>query len=97
MESTINHTYVNGGEYRKKFDLISENKELNRLLFQLSKKMLEHRNGTEYEVIYAVDEELNSASEREAEKERILKEIKSRPSTIKTKKTGQKKIVFNFG
>lgn len=38
-----------------------------------------------------------SASEREAEKERILKEIKSRPSTIKTKKTGQKKIVFNFG
>ena len=40
--------------------MISENKELNRLLFQLSKKMLEHRNGTEYEVIYAVDEELNS-------------------------------------
>lgn len=54
-ETTINHTYVNGGEYRKKFDLISENKELNRLLFQLSKKMLEHRNGTEYEDMYWID------------------------------------------
>lgn len=54
-ETTINHTYINGGEYRKKFDLISENKELNRLLFQLAKKMLEHRNGTEYEDMYWID------------------------------------------
>ena len=54
-ETTINHTYINGGEFRRKFDLISEDKELNRLLYQLAKKMLEHRSGTEYEDMYWID------------------------------------------
>lgn len=51
----INHTYINGGEYRKKFDSLSDSKELNRLLYQLSKKMLEHRAGSEFEDMYWVD------------------------------------------
>jgi len=38
-----------------------------------------------------------SASERGVEKQRILQEIKSRPSTVKPKKVGSKrKVVFNF-
>lgn len=37
-----------------------------------------------------------SASQREAEKQRILQEMKSRPSTIKPKKTGRRKVVFKF-
>ena len=51
----INHTYVNSGEYRNKFDKISNNKELNRLLYQLAKKMLYHRSGTQYEDMYWID------------------------------------------
>lgn len=45
-DTSINHAYINSGEYRKKFDVISNNNELNRKVYQLAKKMLEHRSGT---------------------------------------------------
>ena len=51
----VDHTYINSGEYRRKFDKISDNKELNRLLYQLAKRMLNHRSGTQYEDMYWVD------------------------------------------
>ncbi len=51
----IDNGYINGGEYRKKFDSLSDSKELNRLVYQLAKKMLEHRAGTEYEDMYWID------------------------------------------
>lgn len=35
--------------------MISEDKELNKLLYQLAKKMLEHRTGKVYEDMYWVD------------------------------------------
>lgn len=54
-DTVINHTYINSGDYRKKFDGISSSPELNRLLYQLSKKMLEHRTGTKYEDMYWID------------------------------------------
>lgn len=45
-DTAINHAYISSGEYRKKFDQISDNKKLNKLLYQLAKTMLEHRSGT---------------------------------------------------
>ena len=51
----INKTYINSGEYRKKFELLSYSKELNRLIYKLAKKMLKHRTGTEFEDMYWVD------------------------------------------
>ena len=54
-DTIINRTYINSGDYRKKFDRISSSPKLNRLLYQLSKKMLEHRSGTEYEDMYWID------------------------------------------
>lgn len=56
-ETVINHTYIESGEYRKKFDRISDNAELNKLLYQLAKKMLIHRSGTLYEDMYWIDPE----------------------------------------
>ena len=53
--TTINNTYINSGGYRKKFDSISNDESLNRLLFQLAKKMLTHRTGTLYEDMYWID------------------------------------------
>ena len=38
-DTIINRTYINSGDYRKKFDRISSSPKLNRLLYQLSKKM----------------------------------------------------------
>lgn len=37
-ETLVNHSYIESGEYRRKFDNISDNAELNKLLYQLAKK-----------------------------------------------------------
>ena len=54
-KTQINNAYINSGEYRKKFDMLSDSKQLNRLVYQLAKKMLEHRAGTDYEDMYWID------------------------------------------
>ena len=72
-DTVINRTYINSGSYRRKFDFISNSSELNRLIFQLSKKMLEHRSGTKFEDMYWIDaarrtviaEETESCSEEQ--------------------------------
>ena len=56
-ETIVNHSYIESGEYRKKFDRISDNAELNKLLYQLAKKMLIHRSGTLYEDMYWINPE----------------------------------------
>lgn len=53
--TVINHSYVNSGEYRKKFDRISDDRELNRKVYQIAKKILKHRSGTNYEDMYWID------------------------------------------
>lgn len=52
---SINRKYINSGAYRRKFDQISESKELNKLLYNLATEMLEHRTGTLYEDMYWID------------------------------------------
>lgn len=53
--TTIDNTYISSGKYRRKFDRISSDESLNRLLFQLAKKMLTHRSGTLFEDMYWID------------------------------------------
>lgn len=53
--TTINHTYINSGEYRKKFDNITDNKVINRIIYQKAKEMLNHRSGTLIEDMYWFD------------------------------------------
>ncbi len=53
--TTINNTYINSGTYRRKFDNISSDESLNRLLFHLAKKILNHRSGTLFEDMYWID------------------------------------------
>lgn len=54
-ETTINRNYINSGEYRNKFDCVSNNEELNRTVYKIAKKMLNHRSGTLYEDMYWID------------------------------------------
>ena len=54
-ETIINKAYIESGEYRKKFDLITSNKDLNRLLYNCAKQMLYHRSGTLLEDMYWID------------------------------------------
>lgn len=68
-DTTINHAYINSGEYRNKFDNISEDIELNRLLYQIAKEMLTHRSGSEYEDMYWIDVETNEIVAKEVTQE----------------------------
>ncbi len=54
-ETLIDHSYIESGDYRKKFNDVSTDGDLNRLVYQLAKKMLIHRSGTRYEDMYWVD------------------------------------------
>lgn len=54
-KTAIDRAYIEGGEYRKKFDLLTESKELNRLLYKTAKEMLRHRTGSEFEDMYWID------------------------------------------
>lgn len=51
----IDYNYISSNRYRKKFDYISNDKKLNKLLYKIAKKMLLHRSGTEYEDVYWID------------------------------------------
>jgi hypothetical protein len=51
-KTQINNSYISSGHYRRKFDRISNNPELNKKLYELSKEMLQHRAGTLYEDMY---------------------------------------------
>ncbi|MCM1091909.1 MAG: hypothetical protein NC092_03470 [Butyrivibrio sp.] len=56
-DTIINHTYINSGEYRSKFDRITDNISTNRILYNKAKEMLVHRSGTKYEDMYWIDGE----------------------------------------
>lgn len=51
----IDYNYISSNRYRKKFDYISNDKKLNKLLYKIAKKMLLHRSGTEYEDMCWID------------------------------------------
>lgn len=54
-DTQINKTYIESGEYRRKFDKITDDANLARLLYNKAKEMLYHRSGTEYEDMYWID------------------------------------------
>ena len=51
----INSAYIESGEYRRKFDNLTPNAEVNRVLYSKAKEMLKHRSGTLYEDMYWID------------------------------------------
>lgn len=51
----VDKRYINSAQYRRKFDLLSDDTKFVRLLFDISKKMLMHRSGTIYEDMYWID------------------------------------------
>ena len=51
----VNKAYIDSGEYRNKFDKITDNKEVSRILYAKAKEMLKHRSGTMCEDMYWID------------------------------------------
>ena len=54
-DTQIDQSYIESGEFRKKFDLITDDKDINRLLYICAKKMLYHRSGSLQEDMYWID------------------------------------------
>ena len=53
----VNKSYINSGEYRNKFDAITDNVIVRRVLYAKAKEMLLHRSGTMLEDMYWIDGE----------------------------------------
>ena len=51
----VDKSYISGGEYRRKFDKITDDNELSRLLYYKAKEMLLHRSGTDLEDMCWID------------------------------------------
>ena len=54
-ETTVDSSYISGGEYRRKFDSIIDNAAVSRILYSKAKEMLLHRSGTLFEDMYWFD------------------------------------------
>lgn len=54
-DTLVNKTYIDSGEYRRKFDNLTENPDVNKAIYDCAKKALKHRSGTELEDMYWFD------------------------------------------
>lgn len=54
-ETLINNTYIESGEYRRKYDNATDNPDVNRALYECAKTALKHRSGTVLEDMYWID------------------------------------------
>ena len=90
-ETLVNNTYIESGEYRNKFDKISDNKNVSRVLYAKAKEMLQHRSGTMYEDMYWIDGDTGEIIARALDE----KEPSAVAYTDKIKKkiTGKKNLI----
>lgn len=87
-QTLINRTFIESGEYRKKFDRISDSSELNKCIYRLAKKILNHRSGSLFEDMYWIDPDTVSIVTRE------IDDIKE-SNIIYSKRT--KKVIGTYG
>ena len=66
-QTLINRSLIESGKYRKKFDKISDNSALNKLIYQLAKSILYHRSGSLFEDMYWIDPDTLSIIAKETE------------------------------
>lgn len=86
----IDHGYISSGKYRRKFNSLTDNKKLNRLIYKKAKEMLIHRSGTMYEDMYWFDadnvkviaKELNSCEEEQILYSDSVKKVIDKSSNV---------------
>ncbi len=57
-DTLVNKSYIESGEYKRKFDNATDNPNVNKSLYICAKNALKHRSGTELEEEY-LDENLS--------------------------------------
>lgn len=70
--NTVDLEYINSEEYKRKFDFFSENTELNNQIYETAKKILKHRNGTDYEDMYLVNKQSGAIEGTQIDSKNIL-------------------------
>lgn len=89
--TTVNSTVINSGEYKRKFDTITDNPKVNKVLYSKAKEMLQHRSGTLFEDMYWIDpdtgnvvaSELNAQdAQRISYSKATIKALKNNPGLI---------------
>lgn len=87
----VNKTYIESGEYRRKFDNATDNADVNKSLYECSKTALKHRSGTVIEDMYWIDSNngeivlsvTDSVDERAIKyTDKIKRTIRSSPSIV---------------
>jgi len=56
-DTLVNKSYIESGEYKRKFDNATDNPNVNKSLYICAKNALKHRSGTELEDMYWLDNE----------------------------------------
>ncbi len=56
-DTLVNKSYIESGEYKRKFDNATDNPNVNKSLYICAKNALKHRSGTELEDMYWLDSE----------------------------------------
>lgn len=92
-ETAINHTYINSGEYRNKFDKITDNSNINRSLYIKAKEMLNHRSGTKVEDMYWIDGKSGIVVARVVDQTDKITERVEYPETVKSAIKGKKNLI----
>ena len=80
--TAIDKSYIESGDYRRKFDKITDNPDVNRVIYNKAKEMLNHRSGTLFEDMYWIDGKTGEVVVSALNEIEELK-IKPRPSIIK--------------
>lgn len=87
-ETLVNKSYIESGEYKRKFDKATENIEVNKTLYDCAKTALKHKSGTVYEDMYWIDSKSGDVvlSITDSTDERAIVYTDKIRNTIKNKK-----------
>ena len=94
-DTLVNKTYIDGGEYRRKFDNATDNADVNKTLYDCAKTALKHRSGTVYEDMYWIDGATGEIIAKEVD-EMLERAVKYSSSTKKVVNAFEKKRLISL-
>ena len=87
-DTLVNKTYIDSGEYRRKYDNATNNPDVNKALYDCAKTALKHRSGTALEDMYWLDGDTGNIilSVTDSTDERAIVYTEKIKNAIKSKK-----------
>lgn len=92
-DTLVNKTYIDSGEYKRKFDSLSDNNEVNKILYIKAKEVLKHRSGTNLEDMFWIDGETGTVVAQEITQTIEKKVIYSKSTERAVKNHAEGKLI----